>query len=133
MTDSLLDFKPAKFWGSVQEDKELASTAGIDHGYVTSTNNAELTRSGCLSAPKSGRTMTLYTNQPSVQIHGAKFLQGEKGRDEQVFANHQATCIEPQQVPDGPNQIKLINDPWIKPGQVYHHISHYQFGNSEFI
>lgn len=128
VTGSLLDFQQAKLFGPVQEDKEFASTAGIDHCYLTKANHAELTRFGCLSAPKSGRTMTLYTNQPSVQIYGANFLQGEKGRHEQVLACHQAICIEPQQIPDGPNQTKLINDPWIKPDQVYHHISRYQFG-----
>jgi aldose 1-epimerase len=124
---SLLDFRQEKSFSVAQEAKQFASTSGIDHCYLTHAKGAELTRFGALYAPKSGRSMTLHTNQPSVQIYGANFLQGEMGRNGQVLSQHQAICIEPQQIPDGPNQTELVSDPWIKPDQVYHHISRYQF------
>ncbi|WP_064792451.1 aldose epimerase family protein [Shewanella woodyi] len=126
VSGGLLDFSQAKGF-DIQEDKQFSSTGGIDHCYLLSTNSDELTRFGCLSSPKSGRSLTLYTNQPSVQIYGANFLEGEKGRGGQVLSKHQGICLEPQQIPDGPNQTKLFSDPWIKPDQVYHHISRYQF------
>lgn len=122
-----LDFNRMKAFASAQDDPAFSATSGIDHCYLTGAKDTELTHFGSLSAPKSGRRMTLYTNQPSVQIYGANFLGGQKGRNGQHLNKHQAICMEPQQIPDGPNQTELISNPWIKPDQVYHHISRYQF------
>ncbi|WP_076414315.1 aldose epimerase family protein [Shewanella sp. UCD-KL12] len=124
---SLLDLRQAKRFADFQHQPPLACTSGIDNCYLTGTSGAELARFGRLYAPESGRSMTLYTNQPSVQIYGANFLQGTKGKGGQVLKQHQAVCIEPQQLPDGANQPTLAADPWIAPGDVYHHISRYQF------
>ncbi|EDP99025.1 aldose epimerase family protein [Shewanella benthica] len=120
---SLLDFRRPKIFSIVQNDEELVSTSGIDHCYLTNGSGSEMTRFGCLSAPESGRSMTLYTNQPSVQIYGANHLEGNSG----TLKAHHAICIEPQQLPNGANQPTLEADPWIKPAEVYHHISRYEF------
>ncbi|ABV38625.1 Aldose 1-epimerase [Shewanella sediminis HAW-EB3] len=120
--DSNLDFRKSKTLAS-----KLKDTDGLDHCYLMRNNDKELLRFGNLSAPESGRCMTLYTNQPGVQVYGANFLEGNPGRNEQKLKRHQAVCIEPQQLPDAPNQTELLGDPWIKPGQIYHHISRYQF------
>lgn len=122
-----LDFRQAKTLTSTQEANELKETGGLDHCYLTKNSDKELIRFGSLAAPESGRSMTLYTNQPGVQVYGANFLQGKPGRNGQQLKRHQAVCIEPQQLPDAPNQTELLGDPWIKPSQVYHHISRYQF------
>jgi len=124
---SNLDFRTSKTLASTQESHELKDRGGLDHCYLIRNPDKELIRFGNLSAPKSGRSMTLYTNQPGVQLYGANFLKGNPGRNGQPLKRHQAICIEPQQLPDAPNQTKLLGDPWIKPGQVYHHISRYQF------
>lgn len=124
---SHLDFRQAKTIASSQESNELKETDGLDHCYLIKNNNKELIRFGTLRSPESGRNLTLYTNQPGVQIYGANFLQGTLGRNNQILTRHQAVCIEPQQLPDAPNQTEWLGDPWIKPGQVYHHISRYQF------
>ncbi|NRD72421.1 galactose mutarotase [Shewanella sp. VB17] len=122
-----LDFRQIKAFANAQDDPAFSTTCGIDHCYLTGAKSTELTHFGSLSAPHSGRSMILYTNQPSVQIYGANFLGGEKGRYGQLLNKHQAVCMEPQQIPNGPNQTELICNPWILPNQVYHHISRYQF------
>ncbi len=124
---SLLDFRQEKKFAEFQHNPALSLTSGIDNCYLTGTTGSELARFGRLYAPESGRSMTLYTNQPSVQIYGANFLQGTPGKSGQELKQHQGVCIEPQQLPDGANQPSLAADPWIAPGEVYHHISRYQF------
>jgi aldose 1-epimerase len=76
----------------------------------------------------SGRAMTVYTNQPSVQLYCANFLDGTVGRNQQVLNQHHGVCLEPQMLPDSPNQGERFGDDvWLVPGKVYHHISRYQF------
>lgn len=107
---------------------ELASTRGYDHCYLMDNADGSLARVGCLSSPMSGRAMTLFTNQPSVQLYCANFLAGTQGRNRQVLQQHHAVCLEPQMLPDSPNQTELFGDAvWLVPGKVYHHISRYQF------
>lgn len=113
---------------SVQTERPaLAATNGFDHCYVMDNADGELQRFGKLSSKQSGISMTVYTNQPGVQLYGANFLQGTVGKKQQVYANHQAVCIEPQMLPDSPNQPNLPGDAWLMAGGVYHHISRYEF------
>ncbi|PMG31882.1 galactose mutarotase [Shewanella sp. 10N.286.52.C2] len=126
-TGSDLDLAQATAFAVQTHRPALAATNGFDHCYVL--NNAEqVCRFGCLSSPKTGRTMTIYTNQPGVQLYGANFLEGVKGFDGRIYQSHQAVCIEPQMLPDSPNQAVLPGKPWIEPGQVYRHVSRYEFG-----
>ncbi len=107
---------------------ELAETHGIDHCYLMPENDGhELHRFGSVVSQKSGRTMTLYTNQPGVQVYTANFLKGTIGRKEESFNQYHGICLEPQMLPDSPNQPDLLGNSWVQVGDVYHHISRYQF------
>ncbi|WP_445947154.1 aldose epimerase family protein [Shewanella sp.] len=106
---------------------ELKTTQGFDHCFLMDNPAGELKRFGTLSSPLSGRSLTLYTNQPSVQVYGGNFLAGTLGRKQQILGQYQGVCLEPQQLPDAANQRELAQDPWLEPKQVYHHISRYQF------
>lgn len=106
---------------------ELAATQGFDHCFVMDNPQGELLRFGELMSPKSGRRLTLFTNQASVQVYGANFLGGTIGRKQQVLNQYQGVCLEPQHLPDGANQRQLGQDPWLEAGDVYHHLSRYQF------
>ena len=105
----------------------LAATNGFDHCFVMNNQAGELQRFGAISSTQNGVKMTVYTNQPGVQLYGANFLEGVVGKKQQVFANHQAVCIEPQMLPDSPNQPDLPGNAWLTPNAIYHHISRYEF------
>ena len=106
---------------------ELAATHGFDHCFVMDNKDGDLQRFGAISSTQNGVKMTVYTNQPGVQLYGANFLEGVVGKKQQVFANHQAVCIEPQMLPDSPNQPDLPGNAWLTPNAIYHHISRYEF------
>ncbi|QQX80791.1 galactose mutarotase [Shewanella sp. KX20019] len=125
--NSALDLHQAKQLQSFIGAEEFTATAGIDHCYLLPQTEPQLQRFGRLSSKVSGRGMTLYTNQPSVQVYGANFLQGTMGKNQQRLSQYQGFCIEPQQVPDAPNQAEFAGDGLIRPGEIYHHISRYQF------
>ena len=125
--NSALDMQQPTLLQSLIGAEELTATSGIDHCYLMPQSERQLQRFGRLSSAKSGRGMTLYTNQPSVQIYGANHLQGTIAKGQQSLCQYQAVCLEPQQVPDAPNQPAFAGDALIKPGALYHHISRYQF------
>ena len=126
--NSIFDLRQAVRLGDKLHSAELASTHGYDHCYLMNNSEGSLARFGCLSSPVSGRAMTVFTNQPSVQLYCSNFLKGTLGRHQQVFNQHHGVCIEPQMPPDSPNQPHLYGDNvWLVPGEIYHHISRYQF------
>ncbi|MEL4238293.1 aldose epimerase family protein [Shewanella xiamenensis] len=125
--DSIFDLTQSVSLGEKLHAPELTSTQGYDHCYLMDNPDSSLRRFGCLSSPVSGRAMTVFTNQPSVQLYCANFLAGTVGRNQQSLHQHQGVCIEPQKLPDSPNQPQLGDDAWLVPGKIYHHISRYQF------
>lgn len=125
---SIFDLSQPIRLGDKLHATELASTRGYDHCYLMDNADGSLARVGSLSSSMSGRAMTLFTNQPSVQLYCANFLEGTQGRNQQVLQQHHGVCLEPQMLPDSPNQTELFGDAvWLVPGKVYHHISRYQF------
>ena len=125
--DTVFDYRQESSLTARFSDPLLETTRGFDHCYLMDNPQSELKRFGTLSSSVSGRAMTLYTNQAGVQLYCANFLGGTVGKNQQVLKNHQAVCLEPQILPDAPNQPALLGDGWTRPGEVYHHISRYQF------
>lgn len=125
--DSIFDLTQSVTLGEKLHAPEITSTQGYDHCYLMDNPDGSLRRFGCLSSPVSGRAMTVFTNQPGVQLYCANFLAGTVGRNQQSLHQHQGVCIEPQKLPDSPNQPQLGDDAWLVPGEIYHHISRYQF------
>ncbi|MGS0729723.1 aldose epimerase family protein, partial [Shewanella sp. 0m-11] len=54
--------------------EELTATSGLDHCFLLPQSESTLQRFGRLSSAYSGRSLTLYTNQPGVQVYGANHL-----------------------------------------------------------
>ncbi|QSX32958.1 galactose mutarotase [Shewanella avicenniae] len=122
LTDSPFDLRgPKKIEPLLQQHPD-----GIDHCYVLDCAANGLQKAAQLMAPKSGRRLTLHTNQPGLQVYTGNYIEGIIGRKQQPLRAHQALCLEPQMLPDAPNQPQL-GDPWITPGKLYHHISRYEF------
>ncbi|AZQ09225.1 aldose epimerase family protein [Shewanella khirikhana] len=124
-----LDLRQLDNLGSRRSHSALAATQGFDHCYLLG-NNSELTLAATLASPLSGRQLQLYTNQPGIQLYGANFLGGETGRGGKIYGRYQGVCLEPQLIPDSPNQ-PMLGKGWLQPGEIYHHISRYQFDIAE--
>lgn len=89
-------------------DPEINATNGLDHNwclndYADNQQNHRLVAT--MLEPKSGRTLSVYTTMPGMQVYGGNFIgEGTPGKGEAVYAPHHGLCLETQYYPDSPNK-----------------------------
>jgi len=104
---------------------QLATGKGYDHNFVI--NGSGLRLAARAYSPRSGRVLTMYTNEPGVQLYTGNFLDGRmKGKGGKVYAHRGAFALEAQHFPDSPNHPSFPTTE-LKPGQVYHQTTEYKF------
>jgi len=100
----------------------LKLAGGYDHAWVLDgAEDGGLVQAVRLHDPKSGRTMTLSTDQPAVQFYGGNFLDGTTtGKGGVKYQHRTALCLETENWPDAPNNPKAPSA-ILRPGETYHH------------
>jgi aldose 1-epimerase len=80
--------------------------------------------------PNSGRTLTVLTTQPGIQLYTANFS-GEpiRGKAGQLYRKHAGVCLETQHFPDSPNQTGFPSTA-LTPGRTYRQTTIYRFGTA---
>lgn len=106
------------------DDEQLKNGTGYDHNYVINGEGYRIAAK--VLEPVSGRTLTVHTDMPCMQLYCGNFLNKEKGKDGAVYNIHDAFCLETQFAPDSPNQPQFIS-PVLKKGEVYEHTTCYKF------
>lgn len=113
-----------------QDFPEIKKDKGIAIAYVinSSNNSVDSLKWGAkLKDPESGRVLTIYTNQPSLQIYNAWLMNGtDIGKNYTPYNSSAGIAIEPQGFPDAPNHNNFPSI-IIDKGAIYHHISEYKF------
>jgi aldose 1-epimerase len=99
---------------------------GYDHCYVLTKREKEPTLAAKLREPKSGRTLTVSTDQPGVQVYTGNFLFGQKGAGGKEYKLRSAVCLETGGLPDAVNQPAFTSI-ILQPGQAYRHVCVYAF------
>jgi aldose 1-epimerase len=101
---------------------------GYDHNYVLSKCPCvHMTTAAVVHDPKSGRTMTVYTDQPGIQFYSGNFLDGTiTGRGGKLYNQYSGFCLETQHFPDSPNEPTFPSTE-LKPGQTYKTTTVYKF------
>jgi len=104
------------------DNEDLNLAGGYDHAWVLNgTRDGDLVRVARVLNQKSGRVMTLSTNQPAVQFYGGNFLDGNTtGKGGVKYQHRTAFCLETENYPDAPNNPKAPS-PVLRPGETYHH------------
>ena len=108
---TLFDFSKMKRIGeemteeNIQNDVQMHNGNGYDHNWVLNTKGNEKEVAAILKSPKSGIMLTMYTNEPGVQVYTGNFLDGtahgKKGID---YKQRVGICLETQKYPDSPNK-----------------------------
>jgi aldose 1-epimerase len=121
-----MDFnKPTRIGARI--DPLIKTTAlGYDHCYVLRPGDGKLRQIAMLRDPKSGRIMTVQTDQPGVQIYTGNHLSGQKGRDGKTYEKRGAVCLETGAFPDAVNQPTFPST-ILQPGRTYEHTCIYSF------
>ncbi len=99
---------------------------GYDHCYVVNRGKQESALVGTARDPFTGRTMTIWTTKPGVQLYTGNFLGGIRGRRGAVFEKHHGFCLETQFFPDSPNQPAFPSC-LLEPGETYRHATRHAF------
>ena len=106
---------------------------GYDHNYVLKgpLQGDGLRTVATLWAPKSGRAMTVRSDQPGVQVYTGNYLDGTAGRDPaKPFRKHAGLCLETQHFPDAlhnPHFPPIV----LRPGATYAHTTEHTFAASK--
>jgi len=78
-------------------------------------------------SPRSGVTLSLFSDQPGVQFYDAAKLETPvPGLGGARYGAHAGLCLEPQAFPDSPNR-RHFTDTVLRPGAVYRHVSEFRF------
>lgn len=107
--------------------EQMALGKGYDHNWVLRGDAGQLRKAVELYEPKSGRLMTMFTDQPGVQFYSGNFLDGAAhGKNGVAYQHRTGLCLEAQAYPDTPNKPQFPSVT-LKPGQVYRQTTVYQF------
>lgn len=112
-------------------DRIAEVPGGYDHTWVLKTNHDSIPQLAArLWAPQSGRMLEVYTDQPGIQFYAGNMLDNIKGKQDAVYNQHDALCLETQHFPDSPNHPEFPTVV-LKPGEKF--VSHtvYRFFNEE--
>ncbi|MBB1504371.1 MAG: aldose 1-epimerase [Pseudoalteromonas rhizosphaerae] len=111
------------------DDEQLKLGKGYDHNFVLKNKpNHDLIEAANVYEPSSGRTLTVYTEEPAVQFYSGNFLDGSsKQASGLVHKLRSGFCLEPQHFPDAPNQPTFPTTTLL-PGDVYSTRIVYEFG-----
>jgi aldose 1-epimerase len=118
------DFRSAKSigrdWDSAHP--QIALCAGYDHHFAVDDWDGRLQRVATVTEPRSGRTLTVHSTEPGLQLFTANGL----NVDACSFARRSGLCIEPSYFPDSPNQPHFPST-HLEAGQTRHGAMVYAF------
>lgn len=125
------DFRRAKLIGrdiDTPAEPLLLLGNGYDLNWVVSLNQPRrLRRVAQLEDPGSGRSFTMLSQQPGLQVYTGNFLDGSSsGKSGCAYHQHDAVSLEPQLHPDTPNQPDF-GSALLVPGQTYRNLIIYRF------
>ena len=133
---TLFDFTKMKTIGqditdeNLKNDEQLRNGNGYDHNWVLDTKGDDKVPAAILKSAKSGIMLTVYTNEPGIQVYTGNFLDGKAhGKHDIDYQQRTAICLETQKYPDTPNKPEWPSAT-LKPGETYK--SHCVFKFSTF-
>ena len=114
---------------------QLLIAQGYDHNWVlnkqtpATTGPLGLNLAARALDPRSGRSLTVWTDQPGVQFYSGNFLNGTLvGISGHTYRQSAGYTFETQHFPDSPNQPNFPSTE-LKVGQVFNSTTIYQFGS----
>lgn len=123
-----LDFRQATAIGArIRSSHPLIRNAkGYDHSYVLS-GGPELAFAARAYEPTSGRTMEVWTTEPSMAFYTGNFLDSSMiGASGRQYRQGDAFTLEPRRLPDSPNQPTFPSTV-LRPSEVFSATTVYRF------
>ncbi len=124
-----MDFRiPTQIGLRIDEAHEqLRICRGYDMNWVLNSQNNHVRKVAELYDRPSGRSMSVFTNEPGMQFYTGNFLTGkEKGKGGVAYGYRSAVALETQHYPDSPNKPDFPSTSLL-PGHTYHSTTIYKF------
>jgi aldose 1-epimerase len=107
--------------------QQLLYGQGYDHNYVLRRKGSGLELAARASDAKTGRVLSIYTEEPGIQFYSGNFLDGTLvGTSGRVYRQGDGFALETQHFPDSPNHPDFPSTV-LRPGQTYRTATVYQF------
>lgn len=105
---------------------------GYDHNFILShTASNKIKKAAVLSEETTGRTLTIYTSKPAIQLYTANHWDGSIiGRQGIMYKKHGGVALETQSWPDSVNHAHFPNT-ILHPGEEYNSTTVFEFGVME--
>ena len=124
------DFRSARTVGEKIKDfsnEQIKNGNGYDHNFVLDNEGSINNPAVELYSPESGILLTVYTNEPGVQVYSGNFLDGSvTGKKGITYNQHAGICLETQHYPDSPNKPQWPSVR-LNPGETYNSECIYKF------
>jgi aldose 1-epimerase len=108
---------------------QLLIGRGYDHNVVIDrpAGDASLLEAAILRDPGTGRTLTIATTEPGIQVYAGGYLDGTiVGASGHTYRQGDGLALETQHFPDSPNHPHFPS-PVLRPGEVYISTTVYSF------
>jgi aldose 1-epimerase len=129
VTKTPMDFRTPTTIGARINDQfeQLIFGKGYDHNWVIKNYiKGKIHKAAELYEQKSGRLMTVYTDQPGIQFYSGNFLDGTAKGKGVSYQFRTGLCLEAQCFPDSPNKPEFPSVT-LKPGETYEQTTIYKF------
>jgi aldose 1-epimerase len=84
--------------------EQLEFAGGYDHNFALNGISGELRAVAHLRNAASGRTLTVSTTEPGLQLYSGNFLDDQRfGKAKEGHGRRTGLCLETQHFPDSPN------------------------------
>ncbi len=124
-----LDFTTPKPIGQEinSEHQQMIYANGFDHNLILDACGDLSQPAAILYSPESGISMTIYTDQPALQLYTTNSMKkGMTGKHGIPYHIHSAVCLEPQHYPDSPNRPEFPSTR-LDPGKTFYSTTRYCF------
>lgn len=107
---------------------QISNGNGYDHNWVLNTEGRMDIEAAKVVSPLTGITLTVYTDEPGIQVYTGNFLDGTvTGKHGKVYKQRSGICLETQHYPDTPNKPEWPSV-LLRPGETYTSNCIYKFG-----
>lgn len=124
------DFRHMKVIGRdiTADNHQLILAHGYDHNWVLNRHGGGLTLAARAEDPISGRTLTVLTTEPGVQLYTGNYLVGDLvGTTGRTYRQGAGFTLETQHFPNSPNDPRFPSTT-LNPGKPFNSTTVFSFG-----
>ena len=109
-------------------DEQLRLAEGYDHNFILQKEErGSLSKAAEVVEPESGRTMTVFTDQPGIQFYSGNLMKPCTGKGGREYGKRDAFCLEAQCFPNS-MEVTHFPTPVLRANDTYEQKTVYRFG-----